>query len=158
MHARVMKQAQTMDFHDGLQRSTVSNNSAGAVTEKAVGVTIRLVPLNTAHKVIGVLRLLIDDVRWPSSENMLGVGHDTYEALFCSTFLEQAVTVIERARLLRESVQMKVLQQTDALRAALLSSVSHDLRTPLATIKTAATSLLQMVLDHDAHNFAPPIA
>jgi two-component system sensor histidine kinase KdpD len=36
-----------------------------------------------------------------------------------------------------------VLQRTDALRAALLSSVSHDLRTPLASIKAAASSLLQ---------------
>jgi two-component system sensor histidine kinase KdpD len=157
MAARVMKQAQTMDFHDGLQRNTVSANAAGVGTQKSMGITIRLVPLKTAHKVIGVLRLLIDDVCWPSSENMLGIEHDTHEALFFSTFLEQAVTVIERARLLRESVQMKVLQQTDALRAALLSSVSHDLRTPLATIKTAATSMLQMVLDEDAHNFASAI-
>lgn len=61
-----------------------------------------------------ILRLLIDDVHWPSSENMLGIEHDTHEGLFFSTFLEQAVTVIERARLLRESVQVKVLQQTDA--------------------------------------------
>jgi len=35
------------------------------------------------------------------------------------------------------------LQRTDALRTALLSSVSHDLRTPLASIKAAASSLLQ---------------
>ncbi len=43
----------------------------------------------------------------------------------------------------QENVKMKVLQQTDTLRAALLSSVSHDLRTPLSTIKASATSLLE---------------
>jgi two-component system sensor histidine kinase KdpD len=35
------------------------------------------------------------------------------------------------------------LQRTDALRKSLLSSVSHDLRTPLSSIKAAASSLLQ---------------
>ncbi len=51
--------------------------------------------------------------------------------------------MIERARLRRESLQVEVLKRTDALRAALLSSVSHDLRTPLASIKASASSLLQ---------------
>jgi two-component system sensor histidine kinase KdpD len=51
--------------------------------------------------------------------------------------------MIERARLRRESLQVEVLQRTDALRAALISSVSHDLRTPLTSIKAAASSLLQ---------------
>lgn len=41
----------------------------------------------------------------------------------------------------QESKHMEALQRTDALRLALLSSVSHDLRTPLSTIKTAITSL-----------------
>ena len=36
-----------------------------------------------------------------------------------------------------------MLRRTDELRAALLSSVSHDLRTPLAAIKASAESLLQ---------------
>src|SRR5205085_8372201 len=62
---------------------------------------------------------------------------------FFWTFLDQAASIIERARLHRESLQVEVLQRTDALRAALLSSVSHDLRTPLASIKAAASSLLQ---------------
>ena len=62
---------------------------------------------------------------------------------FFWTFLEQASSLIERARLRRENLRIAVLQRTDALRAALLSSVSHDLRTPLASIKAAASSLLQ---------------
>ncbi len=40
------------------------------------------------------------------------------------------------------AVQAEVLRRTDALRVALLSAVAHDLRTPLTTIKTAATNLL----------------
>jgi two-component system sensor histidine kinase KdpD len=70
---------------------------------------------------------------------------------------EQAYQREQEMRLLYElvqatkqtDVQMKVLQQTDVLRAALLSSVSHDLRTPLSTIKASATSLLQKEIDWD---------
>src|SRR4051812_31168545 len=40
------------------------------------------------------------------------------------------------------ALQAEVLRRTDALRVALLSAVAHDLRTPLTTIKTGATNLL----------------
>ncbi len=40
------------------------------------------------------------------------------------------------------TIHLEVLQQTERVRSALFSSVSHDLRTPLATIKTAISDLL----------------
>ena len=70
-------------------------------------------------------------------------SHIDPQATFFWTFLDQATAVIERARLRRESLRIELLQRTDALRSALLSSVSHDLRTPLSSIKAAASSLLQ---------------
>ena len=51
--------------------------------------------------------------------------------------------MIERARLHRETMEVELLRRTDALRSSLLSSVSHDLRTPLSSIKASASSLLQ---------------
>jgi K+-sensing histidine kinase KdpD len=51
--------------------------------------------------------------------------------------------VIERDRLQGEAMDAEVLRRTDSARAALLASVSHDLRTPLASIKASAGSLLQ---------------
>ena len=42
----------------------------------------------------------------------------------------------------QEAVRLAALEEIDALRTAMLRSVSHDLRTPLAGIKTAVTSLL----------------
>ena len=113
---------------------------------------IRLVPLKAGQKVVGVLRLLIESDSYSKNlDNSLGrmEKYPTPQALFFSTFLEQAVAVIERGRLQQENVQMKVLQQTDTLRAALLSSVSHDLRTPLSTIKASATSLLAKEIHWD---------
>lgn len=107
---------------------------------------VYLVPLKTEQKVVGVLHLRIEhDTSNDRPEALLSLeqGHSTSDTVFFSTFLEQAVAVIERGYLRRESFRMKMLQQTDALCSALLSSVSHDLRTPLSTIKASATSLLE---------------
>ncbi|MEA2642541.1 MAG: two-component system, OmpR family, sensor histidine kinase KdpD [Chloroflexota bacterium] len=49
----------------------------------------------------------------------------------------------ERARLRREATNAEVLRRTDTARRALLGAVSHDLRTPLASIIAAAGSLRQ---------------
>ncbi len=50
---------------------------------------------------------------------------------------------LERARLADEAQQARVAAETERLRSTLLSSVSHDLRTPLAAITGAASALLQ---------------
>ena len=54
----------------------------------------------------------------------------------------------ERARLAEEATRLAVLEQVDAQRAALLRSVSHDLRTPLSTIR-AVTSDLRAGTEYD---------
>jgi two-component system sensor histidine kinase KdpD len=59
-----------------------------------------------------------------------------------TTFVHQAALALERARLGEEAARAAALAQSDALKSALLAAVSHDLRTPLASIKAAATSLL----------------
>jgi len=48
----------------------------------------------------------------------------------------------ERERLAEEATRAAVLERVDEQRAALLRSVSHDLRTPLATIRAVASDLL----------------
>ncbi len=50
---------------------------------------------------------------------------------------------IERDLLLKEATEAEILRRTDQLRSALLSAVSHDLRTPLASIMASAGSLRQ---------------
>jgi two-component system sensor histidine kinase KdpD len=47
----------------------------------------------------------------------------------------------ERERLLMEASRLALLEEADAQRSALLRSVSHDLRTPLATIQAVTSSL-----------------
>ena len=50
---------------------------------------------------------------------------------------------LERIQLRGEATQAEILRRTDELKAALLNAVSHDLRTPLASILASAGSLLQ---------------
>ncbi|MGH7094805.1 MAG: DUF4118 domain-containing protein, partial [Stellaceae bacterium] len=54
---------------------------------------------------------------------------------------DQAAIAIERVALGNVLAEERVLAETDRLRAALLSSISHDLRTPLASIVGAVSSL-----------------
>jgi len=62
-------------------------------------------------------------------------------------FASQIVQAIERADLEREARSAESMAETDRLRTALLSAVSHDLRTPLATIKASLTSLVETGVD-----------
>jgi two-component system sensor histidine kinase KdpD len=67
-----------------------------------------------------------------------------------TTFAAQVGLVVERARLAREAARAHLLEESDRLKSALLSSVSHDLRTPLSAIKASATVLLQRDVSLDA--------
>ncbi len=56
-------------------------------------------------------------------------------------FASQAGVAVERARLAEETARAMTLAEVDRLRSALMASVSHDLRTPLASIKTSVADL-----------------
>ncbi|MFE4049404.1 ATP-binding protein [Streptomyces sp. YIM B13518] len=58
-----------------------------------------------------------------------------------AAFAAQAAVVVDRRRLRQEADQAKELAEGSRIRTALLAAVSHDLRTPLAGIKAAVTSL-----------------
>jgi len=66
------------------------------------------------------------------------------------TFANQAALAIDRAWLTEEATRAAALEQADQLKSVLLAAVSHDLRTPLASIKASATSLLQTDVQWDA--------
>jgi two-component system sensor histidine kinase KdpD len=61
---------------------------------------------------------------------------------FLETLARQFALALERTRLIRESQQSQLRAETERMRNALLSTVSHDLRTPLAVITGNATALL----------------
>lgn len=63
--------------------------------------------------------------------------------LVFKAFAAQLAAVLERSRLRTEAGRARSLAQANALRSALLQAVSHDLRTPLASIKASVSSLGQ---------------
>jgi two-component system sensor histidine kinase KdpD len=64
------------------------------------------------------------------------------ERRLLDALLDQAALAIERSRLVEQVGEAQVLAEADKLRVAMLTSLSHDLRTPLASILGAATTLI----------------
>jgi two-component system sensor histidine kinase KdpD len=89
-------------------------------------------PMQTARGVLGVAGLARDDGRDP-------VRADQVPLLL--SLIDQAALVLERMQLEEEMRDVVQLKERDRLRAALLSSVSHDLRTPLTAILAAASEM-----------------
>lgn len=72
------------------------------------------------------------------------------EADLARLYDQLRASAAERDRLLAEASRAQVLERVDEERAALLRSVSHDLRTPLATIRAVASDLRDGVPYDDA--------
>ncbi len=67
----------------------------------------------------------------------------TATASLLAGYTAQAVAALDRARLRTQAAQAEALAEGDRIRTALLRAVSHDLRTPLASIKASVSSLRQ---------------
>jgi two-component system sensor histidine kinase KdpD len=74
------------------------------------------------------------------AESLLPLAPDQLDLL--EALARQAASGLERVRLAEDAEQARLAVETERLRNTLLSSVSHDLRTPLATITGAASTLL----------------
>ncbi len=69
------------------------------------------------------------------------------------TFANHAALALDQARLREQAVRTELLEEVDRLRHALMGAVSHDLRTPLATMKVASSALVDPAMrlsDEDA--------
>lgn len=121
-------------------------------SEKKVSHYLRFLPLRVGLRMVGVLRLqVMNDAPFFSYRDTSSreQEHLDAETSFFWTFLDQVASLIDHVHLYQENMRIEVLQHTDALRAALLSSVSHDLQTPLTSIKAAASSLRQKGVQWD---------
>ncbi|MFC8192238.1 DUF4118 domain-containing protein [Cellulomonas sp. NPDC057328] len=67
-------------------------------------------------------------------------------------FASQVGVLLEQERLRGQAAQAAALEQADATRTALLAAVSHDLRTPLATIRASVDALTAADLDLSAQD------
>ena len=93
-----------------------------------------VVAMRTAQRPVGAM-VLVASGRQPA-------GFGEVERRLLTTFANQAALAVDRGQREQERAHAQALMETDRLRSALLNSVSHDLRTPLSSIKAAASSLL----------------
>ncbi len=107
--------------------------SAGRGSDTLPGARRLFLPLRTGRGVIGVVGL----GRGPGSDFILTPD----ERRLLDALMDQAAVAIERVRLAKEMDDARVAAEAERLRGALLTSLSHDLRTPLASIFGAASSL-----------------
>jgi two-component system sensor histidine kinase KdpD len=72
---------------------------------------------------------------------------DADDRLIVRAFADQLATALRRSELAAAETRVMTLAEVDRFRTALLRAVSHDLRTPLAAIKAAASSMEQDDVD-----------
>lgn len=96
--------------------------------------------LRTGPRVLGVLRVMQRSRSEPLTKS---------ERERLDTIASQVVLVLERARLVEAVGQAQAETAAERVKGTLLSSVSHDLRTPLAVIKGAVTNLLDRTVGWD---------
>jgi two-component system sensor histidine kinase KdpD len=109
-----------------------SNRAAGRGSDTLPGAKRLFLPMHTGRGAIGIV----------------GIDGDKPGPLLTSdqrrlldALMDQAALAIERARLVEDLDRAKRTAETDRLRSALLTSISHDLKTPLAAVLGAAGTL-----------------
>jgi two-component system sensor histidine kinase KdpD len=121
--------------HTGLARSRrvriVGSSGAPRFEQPSTGTIVS--PLLVGDRVLGVLRL----------DGPIGAtpfrGNPEH---LLEAFAGEAALAVQRVELTQAASHADALRQADELKTALLTSISHDLKTPLAGIKASVSSLL----------------
>jgi len=116
------------------------NRPAGRGADTLPGGKRLFLPLRTGRGAIGVIGIDRDGggaLLTPEERRLLDALSD------------QAAIAIERTKLAEDIDEARLLAETERLRSALLTSISHDLRTPLASIIGAITSLRSYGASYD---------
>lgn len=108
-----------------------NNKHAGATTDTLSSAKCLYLAIRVNHRVYGVLGIVIGDTPLSSFENSILLS-----------ILGECAMALENEKTMREKEEAAVLAKNEQLRANLLRSISHDLRTPLTSISGNAGILL----------------
>lgn len=106
---------------------------SGAYSDTLNSLPWRFEPIEADHQLYAVLGLYVDQMT-----------HDYYRGLAVSAYVHQLGLAWFRTQLAANLSASRVVEETERLRSALLSSISHDLRTPLASMIGSASTLKSM--------------
>lgn len=114
---------------------------AGLGTDTLAGAEAHYVPLAGTAGTLGVAAIL------PANPRRLFVPE---QHRLLEVFTNQIGLALERVRLVEQAGAAEMRMESERVRNSLLSAISHDLRTPLATIVGAASSLIEQERELDA--------
>ncbi len=107
--------------------------AAGADTGTLPSAPWQFLPLSASGRRLGVVGI---------AETDDGAPLDGERRALLDTLIDQTAVALDRAVLSREITTTRTAAETERVRNILLASISHDFRTPLASILGAATSLI----------------
>lgn len=112
----------------GAATEALLDTSRSTPVERQGAAGPRALPLTTAERTVGALMLA-------------GPPLSSLDQQLLATYANHAALAVERAQLREQVLRSQVLMEIDGWRRALLGSVAHDLRTPLASIKASLSDL-----------------
>ena len=124
---------------DVLDHLTASHGGHAELLERVGGRWVKVASSGDADTSVSTLRF---EVRPDLALEVSGQAVSATTSLLAG-YTAQAVAALDRARLRTQAAQAEALAEGDRMRTALLRAVSHDLRTPLASIKASVSSLRQ---------------
>ena len=116
---------------DGSFHLAPQDAAPSSLLDPIAAVVSFVIPLRVRAAVVGVL--VIDQAG--------GRALDAESARFADALVHHAALLVERVRLTSESEHVGALREADRVKDAVLASVSHDLRTPLTTIRALGSEL-----------------
>jgi two-component system, OmpR family, sensor histidine kinase KdpD len=122
-----------------LDHLTRTHGGQAELQERAGGHWVRTASSNVEGMLPAAARI---DIRDDLTLMVTGLAESATPALLAG-YAAQAAAALDRERLRTQASQAEALAEGNRMRTALLAAVSHDLRTPLASIKASVSSLRQ---------------
>jgi two-component system sensor histidine kinase KdpD len=139
---------------DVLDHLTASHGGHAELLERVGGRWVKVAASGTPGLDANVIRF---EVRPDLALEVRGQAASATASLLAG-YTAQAVAALDRARLRTQAAQAEALAEGNRMRTALLAAVSHDLRTPLASIKASVSSLRQTDVHWSAEDEADLLA